>query len=269
MTEQVVIQTPNSGEAPSGHDAAMIAKVDGTPAPAEAPKAPEGTPAERPAWLPEKFKSVEDMAAAYKELEAKQSGTPAETPKVTEGAPAEVPKTPEGNAAEAELASKGLDLNEFSAEYGSTGALSQESYDKLEKAGYPKAVVDQYVAGQNALAAQYESEVKAVAGGADEFQKVSEWAAANLTDPEKVAYNKAIDSGDVNQAKLAVQGITAKYQQVYPSEGRMVVANSGQVGSDAYADLAQMKADMRDPRYRESEAFRAQVAAKIGRSNIL
>lgn len=34
----------------------------------------EATP-ERPEWLPEKFKSVEDMAKAYKELEAKRVET--------------------------------------------------------------------------------------------------------------------------------------------------------------------------------------------------
>jgi hypothetical protein len=263
MTEQVVIQTPNDGAAPAGHEEAMIAKVDGKEVPAEAPKAPEGESTERPAWLPEKFKSVEDMAKAYAELEAKQSGKSEEAPKAPEGEPKAEP-----NAAEAELAGKGLDLNEFSNEYSTSGTLSQESYDKLEKAGYPKAVVDQYIAGQQALAAQYESEVVSVAGGSEEFAKVQQWAAENLSDAEKIAYNKAIDSKDINQAKLAVQGITAKYQAQYPSEGTQIGGRATSIG-EGYADLAEMKADMANPLYRESSAFREKVAQKIARSNIL
>ena len=42
------------------HVDAMLAKVEGTQ-----------TDPERPEWLPEKFKSVEDMAKAYSALEGK------------------------------------------------------------------------------------------------------------------------------------------------------------------------------------------------------
>ena len=42
------------------------------PAPSNEPAAaPSG---DRPSWLPEKFKSAEDMAKAYSELEKKQGG---------------------------------------------------------------------------------------------------------------------------------------------------------------------------------------------------
>lgn len=264
--EQIVIASTPPAEDPA-YIAKMVAKADGQAAEA-APAAPteEAPAAERPAWLPEKFKSVEDMAKAYAELEAKQSQgkAPEAAPEVK---PEDAPKASEGEAEKA-LADKGLDLNEFSQEFSKAGTLSQESYDKLEKAGYPKTVVDQYIAGQQALASQYEADVKAVANG--KFDEVAQWAAENLTDAEKAAYNKAIDSGDINQAKLAVAGITAKYEQAYPTEGKLLTANTGAVGAgDVYESKAQMVEDMKSPLYAKDPAFRAKVAAKLSRSNIL
>ena len=267
IAEQIVITSPTGPtDEQAAHEAAMIAKADGVAAP-EAPAAPAS--GDRPAWLPEEFNSPEDMAKAFADLKGKQA--PAEaapevnpdgTPKVAEGAPAvdEVAK---------ELESKGLDLNEFSQEFSTTGTIGPESYAKLEKAGYPKAIVDQYIAGQQALAVNYENEVKSVAGGSDKFGEVSSWAAANLSEAEKVAYNKAIDSGDIQQAKLAVAGITQKYTEANPTEGNLLAGRTGATSGESYASLAQMKADMASPLYKTDPAFRAKVAEKIGRSSIL
>lgn len=265
VAEQVVIKSPEPQDS-QAHVDAMIAKVDGTPAPEGAPAAaPEG---ERPAWLPEKFKTAEDFAKSYAELEAKQSGkAPEAAPAPEATSPEGTPKAPEGEAA-TELASKGLDLAEFSTEFSKSGSLSAESYTKLEAAGYPKAIVDGYIAGQQALAVQFESEVKSASGEVP-FDDVHAWAATNLSPADATAYNAAIDSGDVAKAKLAVQGITAKYQAAYPPEGQLVTGKSGVPQGEAYESLAQMKADMADPKYKNDPAFRAKVASKLGNSNIL
>lgn len=269
MTDQVTIQRGAPVEDPA-HAAAMIAKVDGV----EAPQVPaENTPApagERPTWLPEKFASVEDMAKAYGELEAKQGAgkAPEVTPPAPEVNPDGTPKVPDGVAEE--LSGKGLDLAEFSQEFSTSGALAPESYAKLEAAGYPKVIVDQYIAGQTALAVQYEADVKAVAGGSEKFAEVAAWAATALSPQEAAAYNKAIDSGDIDQAKLAVAGITQKFNTANPSEGELVYGNAGAKSTgETYADISQMQADMANPEYKKSAAFRQKVADKIGRSNIL
>lgn len=261
--QQIVIQREAPAEDPK-HIEAMVAKVEGQEAPSQTP-APEGeAPAtDRPQWLPEKFKSAEDMAKAYAELEAKQAG------KTPEGDPPKDPEVATESDASKALADKGLAFEEFSKEFGESGALSQESYDKLSKAGIDKGIVDQYIAGQQALAAQYESEVKAVAGGAESFDEVVAWAAENMSREEKVAYNKAIDSGDLDQAKLAVAGITQKFQAVRPSEGKRIQGGSGTSTGDSYASLAQMTADMSNPLYKNDPAFRKSVENKIRNSKIL
>lgn len=272
MTDQVTIKQPEATEDPA-HVAAMVAKVDGASASEETTTtAPETPAAERPAWLPEKFKSAEDMAAAYAALEAKQGGKEAETP-APELNPDGTPKTPEGAPKEGEaeqvLADKGLSFEDFSTEFAETGALSADSYAKLEKAGIPKAMVDSYIAGQTALAASYEADVKSAAGGAEQFDEVTAWAAANLTDAEKIAYNKAIDSGDIAQAKLAVAGLKQKFDTANPTEGNLLAGRFANGVGESYESTAQMTADMSNPLYKTDPAFRKKVQDKIARSSVI
>ena len=49
-----------------------------------------------------------------------------------------------------DLKSKGVDFNSLAEEYNNSGELSEESLKALEKAGYPKTVVDVYLKGLQA-----------------------------------------------------------------------------------------------------------------------
>jgi hypothetical protein len=263
MVDTVIVPSTTPTEDPA-HVDAMIAKVDAAAqAPTEdTPPATEPTE-DRPQWLPEKFKSPEDLAKAYAELESKL-GKPAESKQADPSA------QPSTDQVKDELATKGLDLSDFSQEFNTKGELSAESYDKLEKAGYPRNIVDQYIDGQKARAALYESEVKAVAGGEDSFSEMVEWAKANLTQTEISAYNAAVDSGDPNIAKLAVAGMYQKFSAVRPAEPNLFKgATSASGSSDVYESVAQMQKDMASPEYKSDPAFRARVAQKLSRSNIL
>jgi hypothetical protein len=275
MVDTVVVQSASteSSEDPK-HVEAMLAKVDAAGAAAadtsELSDLPtQGADQGRPQWLPEKFKSPEDLVKAYAELESKLGGkkedAQVEPPKVAEGDPS---KATQDDAAQ-ELASKGLNLDDFSSEFQKTGSLSAESYEKLEKAGYPRAYVDTYIAGQQALAAQFQSEVKTAAGGDEGFAAMVEWAAANADPKDIAAYNKAIDSGDIDQAKLAVAGMYQKFQQANPEEPRLIAGSGGRVTGDSYESIAQMQEDMKNPLYKTDPAFRKKVVDKLGRSNIL
>jgi hypothetical protein len=261
MVDKVVIASTAPEEDPN-HEAAMIAKVDAAnQPPADETPAGDAPQENRPEWLPEKFKSPEDLAKAYQELQAKL-GKPAET-KTDE-------QQPTDQQAQEELASKGLDLAEFSTEFARQGELSAESYDKLEKAGYPRNIVDQYIDGQRARAALYESDVKSVAGGDNGFAEMVDWAKSNLSPQEISAYNAAIDSGNPDQAKLAVAGVYQKFSAARPSEPNLVRGQtSGTSTGDAYESVAQLTKDMASPDYKSDPAFRAKVQAKLSRSNIL
>lgn len=269
MVDTVIVDKSKEAQEDPAHIEAMIAKVDATAA--SEVNTPDPTPAgadTRPEWLPEKFKTPEDLAKAYSELEGKLG-----TPKPTEGATEGDPKTPEANpekaAADAALADKGLSFDEFSQEFAENGELTAESYKKLEDAGIPKAIVDQYIAGQQALATRLQTEVKAVAGGDEGFAELSAWAIENVSDEELAAYNKAVSSGDIGQAKLAVAGLYAKFQEARPNEPHLITGGGGRPSAEVYESIAQLQKDMAAPEYKNDPAFRRKVQEKLGRSDIL
>lgn len=265
MVDTVVINSTQPTEDPA-HVAAMIAKADAAvtpPVEGENTQSPDDQTEDRPSWLPEKFKSPEDLAKAYSELQAKLGG------KEPDAADPAKSQTPDDKQVQDALQSKGLDLNTFSEEFSKNGALSPESYEALEKAGYPRNYVDQYIEGQKARGALYESEVKSVAGGEAQFAEMQEWARVNLSVDEINAYNKAIDSGDPSQAKLAVAGIYQKFAANRPSEPNLFKGSNSAPSSDVYESIAQMQKDMATPEYKTDPAFRAKVERKLARSNIL
>lgn len=223
---------------------------------------PQASSESRPEWLPEKFKSPEDMAKAYAELESKlgqpkQDATPSDNKQ---------PQTPE-NPQQA-LQDKGLDLNEFSQEFASKGELSQESYEKLAKAGYSKDIVDNYIAGQQARAAQFETSIKSEVGGEERYGEMIEWAKANMTPAEIAAYNAAVSSGNADQAKLAALGLSAKFSKAVGSDPQRLLGGQKAGSEDVFESTAQVTEAMRDPRYAKDPAYRAKVQAKLSRSNI-
>ena len=262
MVDTVVIQsTPPA--TPADHDQKMIDKVDSASNPPV--EGTEGTPPEdRPQWLPEKFKSPEDMAKAYSELEAKLGqAKPADPPAADPAA------TPPADP-EAALAEKGLDLQDFSAEFAQKGELSAESYEKLSKAGYSRQIVDQYIEGQRAVAARFETDIMSEVGGAEKYSEITAWAKANLTPTEIAAYNTAVSSGNADQAKLAALGLGAKFEKANGSDPqRLLGGQSAGSGGDVFESMAQVTAAMKDPLYKNDPAFRAKIQAKLSRSNVI
>lgn len=271
--QSTTIVTPQPG-APEGHDAAMIAKVNASTAAATA--AAGGTPAvtvkERPADVPEKFWDAEkgeirvaDLVKSYTELESKGGVKPPVTPPVVDPAAA----VADPAVAAAAAAQAGLDLAALETEFRTDGKLSDGNLAKLKAAGFSETDVATYIAGRQALVTQFETDVLAeVPGGAEKFGEMAAWAQVNLTPAELTAYNKAIDSNDVNQAKLAVAGVHAKFAASVGNEPTLVGGRSTAAQGDVYESMAQVTADMKSPLYKSDPAFRAKVQAKLGRSSV-
>ena len=256
VLERVTLITPDPLP-PEGHDQKMIDLVDSKYAPA--------VPSDRPAWLPEKFKSAEDMAASYAALEAKLGGAaPVVDPVVPPAAVA-----PAADA-EAVVAKAGLDMSALNTEFQTAGVLSADSYAKLAAAGVDKPMVDAYIAGQQALASQFQSEVMAATpGGADKYSEMMEWAKVNLTPVQIEAYNTAVSSGNKDQAKLAVAGLGVSFKAAVGNEPKLTGGSTGASAADVFESIAQMKAAMSTKEYKTDPAYRAKVQAKLGRSNIM
>lgn len=221
---------------------------------------------ERPPWLPEKFKSAEDMANAYSELE-KKLGQPSseeqqeEEPQQTEETENENDKPETGNYNEAVVeASK-----EF---FENDGQLSEETYQKLEKVGLPRDLVDSYAAGQQALLQSEEAQIKGVAGG--EYDQMAEWANEHLPPEEVDAFDEAVTSGSVQQAKLAVQGLYARYQNATGSRPKTLVQGSvSGTSTMPFKSMQELARAQSDPRYRSGDkAYHQEIDRRLAVSNI-
>lgn len=243
--------------------------VQQTEAPQTTVSTPETQPtSERPEWLPEKFQSPEDMARAYTELEKKlgQGGAKQEQPKQE---PQIAPPT-DPKVAESVVKESGLDYTALADEFQAKGGLSAESYAKLEAAGIPRAVVNSYIEGQVAIADQIRAQVFESVGGEQQFATMTEWAKANWSKAEIDAFNATVDSGSVEQIKLAVRALHNSYvAQNGTAPSYVNLGGNTQASSDVFRSTAELITAMSDPRYQSDEAYRRDVEMKLARSNIM
>lgn len=248
MAEQVNTYEAQAPE-DQGYIDKMLDKVNASTDVAE--ESQEG----RPEWLPEKFQSPEDMAKAYSELENKLS-----TPQETEAA--------EETAREV-VEDAGLDFESMSQEFWNNEGLSDETYDKLAAAGIPSEVVDQFIDGQMAVTNQLRQESFNTVGGEQNYNDMVEWAQNNLSDQEIGAYNAAVESGDPNATKLAIQGLNAQYRMDNGQEPNLISGEASSASSGAFQSVAELTAAMADPRYNRDPAYRKSVSDKLSRSSVL
>lgn len=245
-------------EEQQNHDAEMIAKAD----------ASQQVGSDRPEWLPEKFKSAEDMAQAYSELEKKMSsGEKEET--VKEEVEDEVPDSKaEATEVKDVLDKAGLEFDSFQSEYNELGGLSEKSYKDLEDAGFSRNLVDSWIQGQQALANDFSEQVYNSVGGEDSYNEMIAWASQTLPASEIEAYNAAVEGGDMNLTRLAVNGLNARYRAEVGSEPKLMQGETTGTSGGQFNSAAELTAAMRDARYQTDPAYRKSVADKLSRSNV-
>jgi hypothetical protein len=222
---------------------------------------------QRPEWLPPKFNSPEDLAKAYSELERKlgQGGSQENQPSQETN---QEDTKPSGDFLQSQqqatdqLADKGLDFSEFQREYMEQGGLSDDSYAKLEQAGFSRSFVESWIAGQEALVAQVRNDVFSTVGGEENYQHMVQWAVQSLSPQEIEAFNQAVESGSIAQAKMAVAGLFARFQDAAGSEPNLLVGDRASP-SAGFRSQDEMIRAMRDPRYKTDAAYRADVERKV------
>lgn len=233
--------------------------IQGQPTGSEAPK-PETPPAgERPAWLPEKFKNPEDLATAYAELERKQSAPKPE---------GEAPKPPETPPT---TPPAGLDFDALGKEWvESGGKLSEASKKALSDKGIPESAVAGHVEGAKAKANALVQEITSLAGNPANLAAIYEWAKANMTPAEIAAYDATVSTGDTEAVKLAFGGLQAKYIAANGQDPALLGGEGSptMAGVKPFASKAQVVAAMRDPRYKNDPAYRAEVEARVAKTDM-
>ena len=177
--------------------------------------------AKEPELLLGKFKSQDDLAKAYQELEKKlgqASTTDPEAPSPAQGYSPEQAIELYGEGPVAALKEKGLDLAEvmFNADNGQD---ISEHYDALaETFGVTRQMVENYVSkAQGSAPAEAPglteadaAQLKAMVGGEDSFNKLSQWAASNLEQGELAKYNAVVDSGNKDAIEWALKALQAR-----------------------------------------------------------
>ena len=266
MVDSVTITKPEN-EASKEHEEAMIAKAEGDKQPEDNQEADDSKSDERPEWLPEKFKTPEDLAKSYAELEKKMSGGEAadDSGKETD----DKSESPSQDDAREAADKVGLDFDALNVEYNSNGSLSDETYKNIEAAGITRDVVDAYIAGQEALASNTRTQMFSEVGGEETYSDMMEWAGNSLNAQEIESYNTIMGSGDQNQIQLAVKGLHAQYTASEGTNHKLMSGDTSANAGSTFESVAQITAAMRDPKYKSDPAFRKEVEAKLARSSVI
>lgn len=218
----------------------------------EQPETAEAT-SERPEWLPEKFENPEALADAYSNLEKQFHERQQESPDESTNDEAPTDNTAVNNT-----------VTSASEEYFENGELSEETYKALEANGIPKEMVDMYVNGYEAVAAQQQQALMSEAGGPENYEAMSEWAATALTEQEQEVYNNTVESGDVNAATMAIRGLYARFKSDGGSPVSLVQGDtSGTSGAVPFSSSKEMTVAMQDPRYGYDQKYRSQVEQRL------
>jgi hypothetical protein len=232
-----------------------------------------------------KYKSVEDLEKAYKELQTKLSRGESTEPAPEESNDAESEEEedkPAGDARElygdligGKLEEAGIDFQDMNVRWQRTGTLESEDYDQLAEAGFNRDMVDAYLSGlqykqtqDTALSVQEVASIKQSLGGEAEYNKMIQWAAANLSADEVEGFNQIINTQPMAAVKMAITGLHARYSAVEGREPKLIGGRAPKGSTDKFESTAQLVAAMSDPKYSTDPAYQRKVQEKLSRSSI-
>ena len=229
-----------------------------------------------------KFKSVEDLAASYKELEGKLGQVTEEDQPPSEEEETETIDSTEFNAEEfygdglaSVLEEVGIDPQEISTRFEETGEINEDDYAKLGEAGFSKQVIDTYLDGLKGGAAASEDiataqiqGIKDSIGGDDNYSKMVSWAIENLPADEVKEFNNLTETGNATAIKFAVQGLYTQYQNAMGVEPSLVTGRASQSGPTPFRSTAEVVTAMSDPRYGKDVSYTEDVQRRLGGSDV-
>jgi len=239
--------------APDPAAASLTGETAPTTTPPGEPTASTPAPDGRPQWLPEKFKSPEDMAKAYSELEKRFSSAPKSDTTIPKGEAA-----PQGN----------LLLDSYAKEYAENGSLSEESIKKLSAQGIPEGIVNNYLEGLNAISERQAQQIYGLVGGEEQYTSMMEWASESLEESEIDAFNSIMAQKNPASMQMAVRGLRARFEQENGKPGRLIQGETTGVSGGSFRSVAEVVEAMKDPRYKKDPAYRRDVEARLSNSNV-
>jgi len=227
-----------------------------------------------------KFKSVEDLAASYKELEGKLGNAP--TDQVEESTEETVEQEESdvnyqelyGDGVYEVLQEVGIDPQDISNRFMENGVLSDDDYSKLQEAGFSRTLVDTYVEGLKStgnvveIATQQIEGIKESVGGEQNYEQMTAWALSNLPANEVDAFNQLTETGSAPAIKLAVQGLYSQYNNAMGIEPDLVTGKAPTSGPNPFRSTAEVVAAMSDKRYGKDVTYTQSVQNKLANSDV-
>ena len=225
-----------------------------------------------------KFKSVEDLAASYKELEGKL-GQVSEEDQVTEETEEQTEE--EFNAEEyygdglaSVLEEVGIDVEDITQRFSDTGEINEDDYSKLGEAGFSKQVIDTYLQGLRGASANAEdisnaaaTEIKNSIGGEEAYEQLVQWSSKNLPEETLKSFDELLNTATVPVIKMAVAGLKAQMDQAQGYEPDLIGGRSPRSDNNPFQTPAEIAAAMSDPRYGKDAAYTQMVYARVGSSD--
>ena len=238
-----------------------------------------------------KYKSVQDLEKAYKELQTKLSRGESVAPEPEDDSSAddseaesedEEDDKPAGDAREiygdligGKLEEAQINFQDMNVRWQQTGTLEAGDYDQLAEAGFNRDMVDAYLSGlqykqtqDTALSVKEVASIKESLGGEGEYSKMIEWAAANLSADEVEGFNQIINTQPMAAVKMAITGLHARYSAVEGREPKLIGGRAPKGSTDKFESTAQLVAAMSDPKYSTDPAYQRKVQEKLSRSSI-
>ena len=225
-----------------------------------------------------KFKTVEDLANSYKELEGKLGATETteeETEEVTEENESETNYHDiYGDGLAEVLDEVGIDPEDITNRFLETGNINDDDYTKLQEGGFSKQVIDTYLDGIRSqgnvaeIAKGEISDIQQIAGGEQGYEQMRSWANENLSKDEIVAFDNLTATGSAPAIKLAVQGLYSQYSNAMGIEPDLVSGRPSSNGLAPYRSAAEVTAAMSDPRYGKDMTYTGTVQEKLRGSDV-
>lgn len=217
---------------------------------------------EQETLLAGKYSSPEALEKAYLELQQKL-GSREETTTEPVEEPAEEP---------AEKSKENI-FDSLWNEYGSDKGVSDELINSLKEMDTAE-LAEMYLQQRTQSTPddfsddQVES-LQQVVGGAEQYGNMIEWAKENADPNEIELFDKVMEGGDAASAYFAIRAMGQRWAEAVGYEGDLIQGKAPRESAgNKFRSQAELVAAMNDPRYENDEAYRADLLAKLDRSDI-
>ena len=169
-----------------------------------------------------------------------------------------------------DLISKGVNLEQAINEFEESGQLSEATLKAIEKAGYPRDVVNGLIEARRALDDAYTQKVYDYVGGEKEYQSLANWMRGNLDKETIAAFNGAVDAGNFAVVRMMLDGVKAQRIAKQGTRKPMILGGTtkGTPSNQGFANKQEMVTAMSDKRYGVDREYTLSVERKMMYSNI-